>query len=49
MTATWNWTPALLKEKGDSAHPADSWLPGTYAIVYTSNDEVVGANYWDAP
>ena len=49
MTATWNWTPALLKEKGDSAHPTDSWLPGTYAIVYTSNDEVVGANYWDAP
>jgi hypothetical protein len=49
MNATWNWTPALLKEKGDATHPSDSWLPGTYAIVYTSNDEVVGANSWEAP
>lgn len=46
MTATWNWTPGLMKEKGDPSHPANNWLPGTYAIVYTANDEVVGANYW---
>jgi hypothetical protein len=49
MTASWNWTPALLKEKGDAQHPSDSWLPGTYAIVFTSNDDVVGATYWEAP
>lgn len=49
MTPTWNWTPGLLKEKGDAQHPSDSWLPGTYAIVFTSNDDVVGATYWEAP
>lgn len=48
MTASWNWTPALIKQKGDAEHPSDSWLPGTYAIVYTADDEVVGANYWTA-
>jgi hypothetical protein len=48
MTAEWNWTPGLVNQKGDTAHPTDEWLPGTYAIVYTSDDEVVGANYWQS-
>lgn len=41
-TLAWKWTPSGMRQYGDAQHPADSWLEGTYVLIYTANGERVG-------
>jgi hypothetical protein len=48
-TFSWTFTPKIVNALGDTEHPVDRWISGTYYVVFLADDEVVGITSWYQP
>jgi hypothetical protein len=48
-TFSWTFTPKVMNSMGDTEHPVDRRVSGTYYVVFLADDEVVGITSWYQP